>query len=185
MVAESDSVSTSLSLEASEAVSASDSLSTVMSESLSVSLATSESLHDSMSAALSTAQGEYDSLLEHYNDGEQRLERLEALKKLIDKQSELVEHFRAEDEKHWSHALGTTIIDGQNYWDAADKLANMLIQYKMLSDAQVNDYTDVKFSNDGNWIEYDKGTDIDGRYIKVTYKDENGIEHTRYFDYTQ
>ena len=78
------------------------------------------------------------------------------MKKLIDKQSELVEHFRAEDEKHWSHALGTTIIDGQNYWDAADKLANMLIQYKMLSDAQVNDYTDVKFSNDGNEASNDR-----------------------------
>ena len=59
----------------------------------------------------------------------------------------------------------------------------MLIQYKMLSDAQVNNYTDVNFSNDGNWIEYEKGTDVDGRYIEVTYKDQDGNEQTRYFDY--
>ena len=137
-----------------------------------------------MSAALSEAQSEYDSLLEHYNDGEQRLERLEELKKLIDAQSEVVERFRAMDEAHWSHKLGTTkSADGQTYWEAADQLANLLIKYKMLSDAQVNNYTDVNFSNDGNWIEYEKGTDVDGRYIEVSYKDQNGNEQTRYFDY--
>ena len=184
MASESESISESLSTESSETVSVSISLSASTSEHLAVSQSASESLHTSMSAALSEAQSEYDSLLEHYNDGEQRLERLEELKKLIDAQSEVVERFRAMDEAHWSHKLGTTkSADGQTYWEAADQLANLLIKYKMLSDAQVNNYTDVNFSNDGNWIEYEKGTDVDGRYIEVSYKDQNGNEQTRYFDY--
>ena len=134
------------------------------SESLVASQSTLESMNSATSEAVSTAQSEYDSLLEKYNDSEQRLQRLAELKKLIDAQRVVVEGKRQEalDRKDKN-------LDKVGYYQEADKLANLLIQYKMLTDAQVKNYTDVKFTG---WEDHDKGVDVDGKYVTVTYKYE-------------
>lgn len=171
--AEAASASTSLSVEVSQDASTSESVSKVASTSLSTSEVVKESLNLSMSEAVSEAQSEYDSLLEHYNDGEQRLERLEALSKLIKAQEDIVEQKRQIALKRSDKNLYKA-----GYYTEADKLAELLIQYKMLTEAQVKNYTDVTFSK---WEENKDG--VDGKYVTATYKDENGEIHKRYFDY--
>ncbi len=175
--AESLSASASLSMEGSQNASASVSQSGVESASLSTSESAKVSLSTSMSMAVSTAQSEYDSLLKDYNDGEQRLERLEQLSQQIKAQEKVVEQKRqaALDRKDKN-------LTEAGYYEEADKLANLLIQYKMLTDAQVNNYTDVTFSD---WIENKdaSGKKLEGKHVVATYKDENGVVRERYFDY--
>ena len=104
------------------AISQSESMSTVVSESVSTSQSTVESMNSATSEAVSDAQSEYDSLLDKYNDSEQRLQRLEALKKLIDAQQKIVDDKRNEALKRNDKSL-----DKVGYYPEASKLSELLI----------------------------------------------------------
>ena len=173
LMSESEVASTEASTKLSEAFSESASASTLASTSLYESQSTLESLNSAMSESVSVAQSEYDSLLGEYDLKEQWIKKLEELTVQIDNQRELVE---AEHQK--ALARDDKDLSKTNYYSVASKLAELLIQYKMYTQAQINDYKEIGFET---WKEYGGGND--GSYVTVTYTDKDNVKHEEYYDY--
>ena len=64
-----------------------------------------------------------------------------------------------------------------SYYRAADKLANLLIQYKFYQEGYVDD---IEYSN---WVSDTASSKYVQNYVRVTYKAEDGSTNYAYFDY--
>ena len=65
---------------------------------------------------------------------------------------------------------------GDAYWEAADSLAQKLIEYKLREEGAEAESIDLSDF-------YTKKNHAERNYVAVTYKDENG-DHVKYYDYT-
>lgn len=157
-----------------------ESLSTENSEisrqSLSASLSTADSASksESMSISLSTSTSEkmeevnsaYDSTSAAFKDYENSY--LENLIKQIKEAQKVVADNKKDAELNHRNDLSKS-----GYYRAADKLANLLIQYKFYQEDNVKE---IKFSD---WNSNSK----ENNYVVVKYIDKNGKEQYAYFDY--
>ena len=175
------------SAKASEAMSGvasqSESASTSVSTSMSTSQSTAESMNTATSESVSLAQSEFDSAVGPYEESADRLAQIEELRKAIEKQEKIVWDI-IDRNNTWKNNYD---VNGTGEYDAAAKeLACLLIQYKMLSDAQEHHYTEVTFPRDSDghlqWTP-NHNKKNQGAHMTVTYKDENGVLQTKYFDY--
>ena len=69
--------------------------------------------------------------------------------------------------------LTTHEHQGKDYYDHADELEELLVKYTVYQQAGTKDVTFERIDQTG----------AEGNYIKATYKDKDGNEVVRYFDY--
>ena len=171
---------TSVSDAASQSTSESASASATESESLSESMAsTSVTLNESDIASQSTnysmlesdAQSIFNSTSTVFKENGLEDEYLENLINQIKEAQKKVQDALQAAKDAGQHVDHKT--DGNNYYQYADELANLLIQYKFYQEDRVKDIQHSEWDSSG----------YTNNHVKVTYTGSDGKQHTEYFDY--
>lgn len=171
---------TSVSEAASQSTSDSASASDTESQSLSESMAsTSATLNESDIASQSTsysmlesdAQSIFNSTSTVFKENGLEDEYLENLINQIKEAQKKVQDALQAAKDAGQHVDHKT--DGNNYYQYADELANLLIQYKFYQEDRVKDIQHSEWDSSG----------YTNNHVKVTYTGSDGKQHTEYFDY--